>query len=43
VLTTIIVEPASDYRELASRNRGAGLLDRRTAAYITRMVLTVVA
>ena len=43
MLTTTVAEPASDYRELASRIRGAGLLDRRTASYTTRMVVTAVA
>ena len=34
---------ASDYRLLADRIRGAGLLDRRPAAYIVRMALTFAA
>ncbi len=41
--TTIVAGPASDYRELASHIREAGLLDRRPASSIARMLLTTLA
>ena len=38
---SIVAGPASDYRELASQVRSAGLLERRAGWYAARMALTV--